>query len=192
MIQTRIRILLILLYMPHWALCFSSMFKNKKCQTRIPQEEVFSLSLTGSTDVLEEEDSVKQGRWLNTGLLLSSFTDGLKPNDDAINFLMQGLVRKLWRDHLGLAEIELKVEESVRASPCCGPTDLDSLVDMENADAALTEQDKNTWQKSLETLITESATKEEEDLELRFLYIPTALYALRSDSNNTPGKQRQR
>lgn len=187
MIQIRIRILLITL-LPNWAFCFSSSNQNRRIQQQ--QQQVFSLSMTGSTDVLV--DSVKQqDRWLNTGLLLSSFTDGLKPNEDAINFLMQGLVRKLWRDHLGISEIELKVEESVRASPCCGPTDLESLVEMESADAALTEQDKNTWQKSLHSLISE-ATIKEEDLELRFLYIPTAMYALRSDSNNTPGKQRQR
>lgn len=125
--------------------------------------------------------------WLDTGLLLSSFSDGLKPNEQATNFLINGLVRTLWREHL--SKIERQVEESVLASPCCGPTDLESLTKMETADTALTEkEEKISWKESLKQLQNES----EAELELRFLYIPTAMYALRSDSKNTPGKQRQR
>jgi len=38
----------------------------------------------------------------------------------------------------------------------------------------------------------DTAREKTAPLELRLVYIPTAMYALRCDSTNTPGKQRQR
>ena len=125
--------------------------------------------------------------WLNHGLLLSSFSDGLKPNPDALDFLMRGLVAALWREHQLAAEV--MVEESAMHSPCCGP-DLDALTSMELADASIAELEggKVPWKRMLHSL-SESC---EDPLQLRFMYIPTAMYALRRDSQSTPGKQRQR
>jgi hypothetical protein len=129
----------------------------------------------------------KDSGWLNHGLLLSSFSDGLKPNPEAIDFLMRGLTASLWRERQAAAEA--KVSESAVQSPCCGP-DLDAVMNMESADASLEklEQGLLPWESVLGSLSESS----EEPLELRFLYIPTAMYALRRDSENTPGKQRQR
>jgi hypothetical protein len=47
-----------------------------------------------------------------------------------------------------------------------------------------------TWRQNLKLLLQKHNPSN--NLELRVLYIPTALYALRKDSTNTPGKQRQR
>jgi len=60
--------------------------------------------------------------------------------------------------------VEQRVRESALASPCCGPTDLTALDDLLDP--------------QLESI--------------RLVFIPTALYALRPESKNTPGKQRQR
>jgi hypothetical protein len=127
------------------------------------------------------------GEWLKHGLLMSSFSDGLKPNPQAIDFLMRGLVASLWREQQSNAE--KVVEESVLQSPCCGP-DLDALTSMESADIALAdlEEGRVPWQDVLNVL-TERVSG---PLEVRFLYIPTAMYAVRKDSSNSPGTQRQR
>lgn len=127
---------------------------------------------------------------LKHALLLSSFSDGLKPNPDAIDFLMQGLVSSMWREYQERAE--LAVEQSAIQSPCCGP-DLEALSNMESVDIALADLDEGrvSWRQVLQRLSDESCTADD-PLELRFLYIPTAMYAIRSDSANSVGKQRQR
>lgn len=131
----------------------------------------------------------EKGDWINHGLLLSSFSDGLKPNTEAINFLMRGLVASLWREQQTAAEDD--VVNSAIQSPCCGP-DLDAVMNMEVADDAILqlEEGRVPWQDTLANLVDRS--NHDKPLELRFLYIPTAMYALRPDSINTPGKQRQR
>ena len=76
------------------------------------------------------------------------------------------------------------------ASPCCGPTDIDSFNQLLEADDIMKTQQpigSGQWKVKFEKLLEQQDT-----LELRFLYIPTAMYAIRKDSNNTPGKQRQR
>jgi len=134
-------------------------------------------------------DCNTEGKWLKHGLLLSSFSDGLKPNPEAVDFLMRGLVASLWRERQSAAET--RVTESTVQSPCCGP-DLDAVMSMEVADAALDdlEEGRIPWQDILGSLADSAPA--DKPLELRFIYIPTAMYALRRDSQNTPGKQRQR
>lgn len=85
-----------------------------------------------------------------------------------------------------MATIEQQVEESALVSSCCGPTDIDSLNELLDGG----NEDNKSWQDSLASLI--NVLQEGSELELRFLYIPTAMYALRQDSNNSAGKQRQR
>ncbi len=133
--------------------------------------------------------SNESGDWINHGLLLSSFTDGLKPNPEAIDFLMRGLVASLGREFQAAAET--KVTESALQSPCCGP-DLDAIMRMESVDVTLAklEQGQMSWREVLKAFVESSI--DDKPLALRLLYIPTAMYALRQDSNNTPGKQRQR
>jgi hypothetical protein len=123
--------------------------------------------------------------WLNIGMLVSSFSDGIKPSEQAQDFLMRGLVKALWMERQKKAE--KNVEESVVQSPCCGP-DVSALDTMDDVDAALSnlEEQPGSWEALMESV------GDGETLELRFLYIPTAMYALRKDSNNAPGKQRQR
>jgi hypothetical protein len=118
---------------------------------------------------------------MNQGLLISSFSQGLLPNKDAHVILQKELVRSLLTDHVQQAESQL--EQSVMFSPCSGP-DIDVLERLECMDGALQQTDRTT--NPLALLPTHTR------LPLRFVYIPTAMYALRPDSNNTPGKQRQR
>ncbi len=138
--------------------------------------------------VLQSTLGNEAGEWLTHGLLMSSFSDGLKPNPRAIDFLMRGLVASLWREQQ--RKFETAVETSAVQSPCCGPN-LDSLRRMESADSALLDLAKGRvpWQEILNRLVESTVAP---PLEIRFLYIPTAMYAIRKDSTNSPGTQRQR
>lgn len=120
--------------------------------------------------------------WASRALLISSFTDGIVQSPPAQEFLQQSLVASLVSERQ--QEAENAVESSVLQSPCCGP-DLDALDELDTADevAKSIQQHPDQIENVLEQL---------KDGTLRFLYVPTAMYALRADSNNTPGKQRQR
>lgn len=136
---------------------------------------------------LSEVEGKKDPQWIDHGLLLSSFSDGLVPNCAAMDFLLRGLVKGLWREYL--RQVEADVKESVLQSPCCGP-DLKVLSNMESADKVLggLADGRLDWRHMLQCL----SDKKNAPIELRFLYIPTAMYALRKDSTASPGKQRQR
>jgi len=122
-------------------------------------------------------------RWLNHGLLFSSFSDGLSQNTRAKTFLGEGLAKGLLLDRC--ADAENKLENAVLASPCNGP-DVSLMEALNDIDTVL---EKVKHHPDPMSLLPSSSSA---PLELRFVYIPTALYALRPDSNNTPGKQRQR
>lgn len=128
--------------------------------------------------------SGSDGRWLNHGLLFSSFSDGLSQNVQGRLFLQQGLVKALLQDDCD--ETEDDVRSSVMASPCNGP-DVSILDDLENIDTRIEEASMHPDPVSLLVSSPSSLPRQ-----LRLVYIPTAMYALRVDSNNTPGKQRQR
>jgi hypothetical protein len=123
-----------------------------------------------------------------TGVLASSFSDGIVPNPDVKDFLMGGLIKSL------LAEKQTKAENAIKGSvivsPCNGPN-ISALNSLELADDRLAslQKDPSSWSDIAHDLLMEDDNNE---LELRFVYIPTALYALRADSENSPGKQRQR
>jgi hypothetical protein len=166
-------------------------------RSRCDAFSVSSLSLVSTTTTTTTRlwagtsENVAERKWLNTGILLSSFTDGLRPNREARDILMTGLVKKMWRDRQ--FQSEQSVEASAVQSPCCGP-DLTAMMNMEVADKALENmaEDFSRWKSELERLKDTVSINKDDPIELRFLYIPTAMYALRKDSNNTPGKQRQR
>lgn len=141
-------------------------------------------SLLGATTSNGNENSGQ--KWLNHGLLFSSFGDGLSQNTQAKTFLKQGLAKALLLDQC--TTTENKIKSSVMASPCNGP-DVSFLEDLQNIDTAL-EHIQDARSDPMSLLGTSSSTTT--PLELRFVYIPTAVYALRSESTNTPGKQRQR
>jgi hypothetical protein len=174
-----------------FAPCFVRSFVDRSAFTRFhprprtPELRPSSIVCGALTD---DNSNGRNDEWLSTALLISSFSDGLKPNPEAQEFLMRGLVGTLWEERQDMAESE--VAESALQSPCCGP-EPSALKSMEVADAALAdlEEEQLPWEEILDSLIEDEDT---EQLELRFVYIPTAMYALRSDSTNSPGKQRQR
>ena len=145
--------------------------------------------------------------WLEKGLLLSSFTDGLKSNPNAVDWLMNELVETLWKEEQ--QNTQLALEESNVASPCNGPDpvlleqleDMDRFVEGMNLNCDDT-NNNNDWRKNLELLCQMKSRKSVDDdeddnnspnlLDLRVLYIPTAMYSLRPGSTSTPGKQRGR
>jgi len=101
---------------------------------------------------------------------------------------------------------ERAVVKSVVASPCAGPTNLVALSQIEHADALLEKLhstredvgDMNDVDDVLNQMLglikssSSSSSGGRSKPQLRLLYIPTAMYAIRKDSNSTPGKQRQR
>jgi hypothetical protein len=139
--------------------------------------------------------------WLDKGLLISSFSDGLKSNRDAQDWLCEALVERLWNDVQTHSEEAL--QQSNTFSPCNGPDpviwqqleDIDEQVQELYPETKSNDFTKKTssWKHSLEMLwIQQQHSMVGKFLEVRLLYIPTASYALRKDSTNTPGKQRQR
>lgn len=111
--------------------------------------------------------TVVNTNWMREGFLISSFSDGLQPNNKARGLLHQAILRgdQIYQQQT----VETKLEASVLASPCNGPN-VELLNQLEDLD------------ESCPTTL---------DM-IRVVYIPTALYALRPESKSTPGKQRQR
>ena len=135
-----------------------------------------AFGLVAPTIVNNDHNSEASPSWMRKGLLISSFTDGLKNNEEAKDFLKRALEDSILLENQEDAERSLR--DSVIASPCNGP-DLSALDRLELADDSL-----RPGSIERETTLRKSS--------LKFLYIPTAMYALRPDSTNTPGKQRQR
>jgi hypothetical protein len=165
--------------------------------TRRRRRSKLKIPLAFTLESFESTDSVQP--WLDKGLLLSSFTDGLKSNRDAQDWLCEALVERLWYDVQRHAEEAL--QESTTFSPCNGPDpvkwqqldDIDQQVRDLYPNTKYNEDTKtSSWKRSLEQLLIQQHSNVVQRLEIRLLYIPTASYALRNDSINTPGKQRQR
>ena len=125
---------------------------------------------------------------------------GVASNNDARSFLKYALLRKMLRDNIHRYEDEVKT--SVEFSPCNGP-DVDALNCLEMVDELIEREQLilrenrimanddafNKWSDdAMDYLLSVSNGS----IDLRFLYIPTAMYALNPQSSNTPGKQRQR
>jgi peptidase E len=143
-------------------------------------------------------------RFLNYGILISSFTDGIlgspHPKDrDSKIFLKYSLLSLFAMDIRN--KLEDEVEDSVKYSPCAGPN-IDYLNSLETLDSILQSNSENyndmkhmnkihVLKEYLQSYLRENAN-DSPLINLKLLYIPTAMYALRSDSQNTPGKQRQR
>jgi hypothetical protein len=135
-----------------------------------------------TSDCNNDDDS--EGRGLTCGLLISSWTYGVLQNPQAQVFLKKGLATSLLS---GLQQnAEAAVETSVTFSPCNGPN-VDALTTMESIDKTLDriQQDWYYLDEWLEHM-------EPNTLSLKMVYIPTAMYAVRAHSDNTPGQQRQR
>lgn len=141
------------------------------------QPSISPVSHSASTNVEPGNDV-----WAHHALLISSFSDGILESTVAQKFLVKSLLSSLLSQET--ARLETKVEQSVLASPCNGP-DPGAFSEMEKADKA--QLDLQVEFPNVEGILSQI-----DDPVLRFLYIPTATYALRSNSDNTPGKQRQR
>jgi len=144
----------------------------------IPHKQ--NLLPTKSRASTSENDAQEERPWFNRGLLISSFNDGLRPNPEAQDFLQRSLIRALLMEERTKAE--QAVESSAIQSPCCGPNlaAIDRMMEMDTMLERISNHPDPVQ------LLTSDASC------LRFVYIPTAMYALRRESNNTPGKQRQR
>lgn len=80
--------------------------------------------------------------------------------------------------------LESKVEKSALFSPCNGP-DPTFVGSLEDIDETISKMDSNCL--DVEDIVGKIKTPN-----FKLLYIPTAMYALRSESKTSPGKQRQR
>lgn len=139
------------------------------------------LSATNTDDCDDHSRS-----FLNCGLLISSWTDGVVESPEAQQFLKKGLALSLLSEQQQTAESS--VESSVIVSPCCGP-DTAALSQLESVDQTLESIQNDNTSTAVDDWISQ---QQQNPLQIKLLYIPTAMYALRADSNNTPGKQRQR
>jgi len=139
--------------------------------------------------------------WARYGIFISSFSDGIENCQKASNYLRFALIQSLISHYIHDKEVALV--QSTLFSPCSGP-DLDLLTDIEEIDRTTTEYtgvvrnsatttSNSTFDRErtvLQKLVQQSGSYAA--VPLRIIYIPTAMYAIRADSTNTPGKQRQR
>ncbi|KAL7527102.1 hypothetical protein ACHAXR_001803 [Thalassiosira sp. AJA248-18] len=164
------------------------------------KKSILSLSAppTETTTHVTANPEANDKCWASHALLFSSLSDGVIPNTGARSFLRYSLVNTLLRELITRKEDTLS--ESVEFSPCNGPN-IDALDNLEAVDLLydrgqkfssndfVTNEEVDTWaHDSLKHLISNTKC----DINVRVLYIPTAMYALNPQSANTPGKQRQR
>ena len=150
-----------------------------------------NISISSKYSMEDISISEKSSNVANRALLISSFADGVVTNRFACDFIRDGLISKLANDALKSTEQHIAI--TAEQSPCCGP-DLESVSLMERIDANLKSlhDGENTREATRNLLKITSEMNEEKTVQLRLLYIPTAMYAIRSSSSNTSGKQRQR
>ena len=164
-------------FLPQEPLCSSRILLQ---QTRVTKSFLSSTAECETDDAtLVESSSHSQQTWLNKGLLLSSFTDGLKTNPPALDWLMNALVETLWSEEQETTQAALK--ESNLASPCNGPDPvlLGQLEDTDSAVEGMQQQGSSTaeyWKKQLALLCEtkRARTGQNQAIDLRVLYIPTA------------------
>jgi len=157
-----------------------------------------SLDLIKESEAKRVNNSINK-KWAQHALLFSSFTDGVQYNKEALQYLRQGVTRKMSEEFTRY--LEKIVKQSAVVSPCVGPTNLDALAMLEQCDALIEDYDRLEFCQHRQDIVDQlmelmiSASGDHEDSFnrcVKLLYIPTAMYALRKDSTNTPGKQRQR
>lgn len=168
--------------------CFSPMIRHAYC--RVGTRPKFHNSLVEKADFISSDSSYRkrwsivrsssnsnaevEGKKTPHGLLFSSFTEGVRPSKEVARFIKKIILPVM------VSEFLLKQQQQQPSQkPVEQPTATSLYLNQ------LLEQLMNETQK---------VTSDEEELvlPLRLLYIPTAMYALRKDSLNTPGKQRQR
>jgi len=145
---------------------------------------------------------------LDYGILISSFTDGMTPSTS--EFFLYSLMKLLTMDIVQKTQGD--IEETTKYSPCQGPN-IDLLNKLEMGDALLENENENgnenkhkgTRKEDIDLMLeymkkntnvngnsNGAGQQDHLPVELKVLYIPTAMYALRANSDSSPGKQRQR
>jgi hypothetical protein len=140
----------------------------------------------------------------------------------ARRFLRNALVKCFLLHEQKFLERQLSQSAAQPGNSCCGPnaailtrleavdSQVEKLQQQQQQQQSLVlpvvdneEEDDDLWQSSLQLLYqkdtspvsnptTTTTSTTPTRVVLRLVYIPTAMYAVRRDSNNTPGKQRQR
>lgn len=188
---------------------FRNGINRRTCTTQL-----YSQAATKSVENLESTVATADSRVsLAYGILISSFTDGMTSHATQ-EFFKYSLASLLTMDTI--IQTEEDIETSAKFSPCQGP-DIDLLDQMELGDEMIqsqrSEEREHEEESSEESLQSQDSNRDRVEKtrkmvqylqnsisnngrggkkEIKVLYIPTAMYALRSDSNNSPGKQRQR
>lgn len=160
-----------------------------------------SLGASASPNTVQDAEAVATAQGVATNaLLFSSWTDGVAANKDAAAFLKYSILRKMLNDKSTVHEDEVK--SSAEFSPCNGP-DINALNNLEVADELIIKGnnlldddgiicDEGAFISWSGEVLSYLLSQTHDVLDLKFLYIPTAMYALNPQSSNTPGKQRQR
>ncbi len=78
-----------------------------------------SSSIEESFNVQQQQQQQEKQPWLDKALLLSSFSDGLKSQPAAQEWLCDALVERLWKDEQ--QSVFAALQNSNLASPCNGP-----------------------------------------------------------------------
>lgn len=165
--------------------------------TTITKQKIIDTS-DDDNDSYDSDDEVASSAstWATYAVLFSSLSDGIIPNDGARSFLRYSLANTLLSEVVQQKEDVLK--QSAEFSPCNGPN-IDTLDKLESIDQILDqgrqlsfEHDLNAVNKWSYKAMAEYNMENEDSINIRLLYIPTAMYALNPNSSNSPGKQLQR
>lgn len=171
------------------------------------RNNLLQLATKSETEEPKFSTSTGENSIVDYGILISSFTDGMTPSTS--EFFLYSLLKLLTIDIVQKTQGD--IEETTKYSPCQGPN-IDLLNKLEEGDALSNENEsenennhKRTRKENIDLMleymkkqthgnlnVNESGAGQQVHLELKVLYIPTAMYALRADSDSSPGKQRQR
>mmetsp|Transcript_12485 Transcript_12485/g.23429 ORF Transcript_12485/g.23429 Transcript_12485/m.23429 type:complete len:445 (+) Transcript_12485:357-1691(+) len=143
---------------------------------------------TASQNELAEEEQTCELSNINYAILISSFTDSMT-STSTLQFFKYSLASLLTMDEVQV--IQKEIEQSTMYSPCQG-ANIELLDMLQGGDELLVRCKDNMSHEDKTKSMLRFLTERDRTLELRVLYIPTAMYALNPNSSNTPGKQRQR
>jgi Peptidase E len=150
------------------------------------EKEDANVMFSSQNEMMEAPEQSCELSSVKFGILISSFTESMT-STSTLEFLKYSLASLLTMDMVQM--IQKDIEQSVMYSPCQGPN-MELLDKLQEGDTLLLEYtDVERREEKTQSMLEFLGGR---NLELRVLYIPTAMYALNPNSSNTPGKQRQR
>jgi len=188
----------------------------EKQESKLQQHEgaemmKFGILISSFTDgILNNQDTTSSASMSSETNTKTSTNTVAKVNTAKL-FVQYSIATILTKDII--YQIEEAIETSVKHSPCAGPNidyinmleegdallspsfdDDSNMIDELDVDSSMNVKRKQDYIQSLLTYIqrASSVLSTSTPPPIKILYIPTAMYALRKDSQNTPGKQRQR